>query len=849
MAFENFFELPSSVKLANGVSAYFRKTQPSGLVSVQVWIKTGSIHEGECLGGGLSHYLEHMLFKGTEKYSAEEITRRVQAVGGSINAYTTFSRTVYYIDVPTESAEVAFEILAQLTQKPKLDSAEAAREKDVILREIDMGRDDPDSRLSEDTIAEAFRVHPIRIPVIGYKNVFSQMTDRELKQYFENRYTPANTSIVVAGDIDESVVFALAEKYFSEMRERPCVQPFIPSEPEQLSPREVTLHGEVKILRGNLLWKTPGVAHEDAPALSVLSALLGKGDSSLLWQELHERKELVHAVDVSAWMPNELGLFWVSYAADLGKRAEVEDAVLKVVSSVVEEGVAPELLKKVSRQALVGMVNSSSTAASAAARLGAECVERGDPAATKFFYEKIKALTPEDVRRVAEKYLVDTTRTTSAFEKTPPAKSAKVRASRAASPFPKFEATRLSCGIRVLTQPVPGFPKVHIRASALGGGAFESPSTRGATALMSSLLTLDAGARTASEVAEAIESVGGRFDETSGNNTFSLYTETLSGDEAVGCDILADALTAPKFSREAFLRERSTQLAALLSEYDEVEEYARIALREQFFGTHPMGTHNYGTEESLAALSLDDVCALRSRLVVPENLVIAVSGEFDRERLTAMLEEKFAGFGVGRKPAASPDISSVFEKMRPQAAREIEIAPPSPAEQAIVQLAFPDVGCCDERYWVGSLVDELLSGMSSRLFLEVREKRGLAYFVGAGRVLTPVTGMFYLYAGTEKAKTEVVLEEMRKELQRLREGKVTAEEIAGAKARICVGRRTARQRASVRCASAVLNALYGLPADRDEEMEARLGALTVDDIARFATEVLSPDAALALTIR
>lgn len=119
---DTFSKLPASRQLSNGISAFFRKTLPSGLVSIQVWVKTGSIHEAEFLGGGLSHYLEHMVFKGTEKFSAEEITRRVQSVGGNINAYTTFSRTVYYIDVPAESAEIAFEILSQLTLKPRLDA-------------------------------------------------------------------------------------------------------------------------------------------------------------------------------------------------------------------------------------------------------------------------------------------------------------------------------------------------------------------------------------------------------------------------------------------------------------------------------------------------------------------------------------------------------------------------------------------------------------------------------------------------------------------------------------------------------------------------------------------------------
>lgn len=851
---ETFFSLPRSIKLANGVSAFFRRTLPSGLVSVQVWVKTGSIHEGEFLGGGLSHYLEHMVFKGSEKFSAEEITRRVQAVGGNINAYTTFSRTVYYIDVPAEAAETAFEVLSRLTLKPRLDPLDAAREKDVILREIDMGQDDPDSRLADATLETAFRIHPYRVPVIGYKPVFSRMTDRELRAYFEKRYTPNNLAIVVAGDIESELVFALAEKYFSDAPARPSPEILIPSEPPQLAPREITIRGNVNILRGNLLWKIPGIAHEDTPALSVLASLLGKGDSSLLWQDLHEKRGIVHALDVSAWTANDLGLFWINYAAELGDRTKAEDAMREMIRRISTDGVASALLKKASRQAVVGLVNSLGTASSSAARLGAECVERGDPAATKIFLEKIDALTPEDIRRVAKKYLREESVTTSAFEKAEP-QGKRVRKSvpastGAAHAFPPFEETKLSCGIRVLLQPVPGFPKVHLRASMLGGTAFESEKTRGATALLSTLMTLDAGTRSAAEIAEGIESVGGRFDEISGNNTFALFAETLSGDENLSCEILADAICAPRFSEENFARERATQLAALRSEFDEIEEFARIALREKFFGSHPLGTHNFGTEDALEALTPDDIRALHAKLAVPENIVIAASGEFERDALLATLEKQFSPARFANcTHVPAEDFAKAFRDFSARKSREIEIAPSVPAEQAIVQLAFPDVGFRDERYWVGTLADELLSGMSSRLFLEIREKRGLAYFVGANRIGSPSTGMFFLYAGTEKGKAPIVLDEMRRELNRLRSGKISAEELAGAKTRICVSQRTTRQRAASRCGNAALNALYGLPVNRDAETEARLGALTADDVARFATEILAAEKSLTLIVK
>lgn len=845
---DTFAALPRSARLGCGIPAFFRKTLPSGLLSVQVWVKTGSIHEEEFLGGGLSHYLEHMAFKGTEKYGAEEIVRRVQAVGGSLNAYTSFDRTVYYADVPAEAAETAFDALSQIVLFPRLDARDAEREKDVILREIDMTADDPDSRLADATLAEAFRVHPYGIPVIGRKNVFSRMTSRELETYFKKRYVPANIGVAAAGDADADAIFALAEKYFGSAEERPCPAAFVPAEPPQLAPRERTLRADVRVLRGNVLWKIPGCAHADAPALSALAAILGKGDSALLWRELHEERGLVHELDVSAWMPPGAGgLFWISYAGELGDRGKIEDALLAAAARVAREGVDSALLRKVSRQAVSALVGSLGTASAAAARLGSECIGRGDPAATKIFLEKIRALTPEKIRAAAEKYFRSETLTTAALEKSAPRGKP---ASRAAAPrfgaFPPFEEIRLSSGVRALLQPVPGFPKVCLRASLLGGGSFETEKTRGASALLSTLMTLDAGTRTAAEIAEEIESLGGSFDEVSGNNSFSLIAETLAGDETSAAGILADAVCAPRFSEENFRRERASQLAALRGEADEIESFARLALRREFFGAHPLAVPGVGTEEALSALRLSDVEALRARLVVPENVVVAASGEFDRDALAALLEEKFSPARF--RGNGAEDLGLRFAAASPGAARELEIAAPAPAEQTIVQLAFPDVGFRDERHWVGALTEELLGGMSSRLFLEVREKRGLAYFVGAERIAAPEAGMFFLCAGTARERAAATLEEMRREMRRLRGGRISAEELLGAKTRLCVALRSGRQRASSRCGNAALNALCGLPADRDAEAESRIGALTADDVARFANETLAEEFSLALTV-
>src|SRR3954470_19390045 len=198
--------------LPNGLTLIIKRDSSAALASVQVWVKTGSIHEENHLGAGLSHFLEHMLFKGTERRAGREISATVQAHGGYINAYTTFDRTVYYIDVPSSHTSVAIDLLADATLHSTLPADEIATEKEVILREIDMCLDDPDQRLSQALFETAFRTHPYRQPIIGHRDVFAACTRDDLVGYYRSRYVPNNLVVVIVGDFDPVATRAAIEE-------------------------------------------------------------------------------------------------------------------------------------------------------------------------------------------------------------------------------------------------------------------------------------------------------------------------------------------------------------------------------------------------------------------------------------------------------------------------------------------------------------------------------------------------------------------------------------------------------------------------------------------------------------
>ena len=184
--------VPERRVLANGLEVIYSHRPGIGLCTVQAWVRTGSIHEGRWEGSGISHYLEHMVFKGTGRFTNRELTDAIHRSGGSSNAYTTFDRTVYYVDAPQEGFETAMEAIADMVFDPLITDADARMEREVILREIAMCDDEHDQMLAKSVLEEAVRAHALRQPVIGHRDLFVRITPDDLRAYHAGRYVPSN---------------------------------------------------------------------------------------------------------------------------------------------------------------------------------------------------------------------------------------------------------------------------------------------------------------------------------------------------------------------------------------------------------------------------------------------------------------------------------------------------------------------------------------------------------------------------------------------------------------------------------------------------------------------------------
>jgi len=635
--------------LPNGATVILKPDRSAALASVQVWVRTGSIHEGAQLGAGLSHYLEHMLFKGTERRAGREISATVQSHGGYINAYTTFDRTVYYIELPSEHTEVAIDLLADVVLHSSLPADEAVKERGVILREIAMTQDDPDERLWRSLFSTAFREHPYRHPVIGHRDLFSTATAADLTTYYRARYVPDNLVVIIVGDVDLAAAQAAVERHFGAAPRARLAPVLVPAEPVQLAPRAEHRFEDIEVARSAVAWQVPGLAHRDAPVLDLLAMALGHGESSILWQELREKAALVHTIEASCWNPGTSGLFCVTFTCDADKREKAAAALEAIVRRLASRGLGASHLKKALRQLVAGEIASRQTMSGQAARLGEAEVVVGDLDHSRSFFERLGSVTAADLRRVIRTYLVPTVRTSVSINPTASRGGATPGLSTATpAQADSFSDTRLPNGSRLLVQRNPRLPSLHFRLLMAGGPAHEPPGKRGATALLANLLTKDTRRRSAAEVARFIEEVGGAFYPFFGNCSLGLAAEVLPSDAGRAITLISEAVLEPAFKAGAVRLERDAQLASLSQDQDDVVIEARKLIRRKFFGAHPLALDALGEAAGVRALTPADLAALHRKLAVAPNIVLAVAGDLPRG-----IEASLRSF-LARLPAGEP---------------------------------------------------------------------------------------------------------------------------------------------------------------------------------------------------
>ena len=806
--------------LPNGLTIIIDEDHSAPVASIQAWCQTGSIHEGKHLGAGLSHILEHMLFKGTETRPSSEFVLRIQDQGGYINAYTSYDRTVYWIDIPSKGVVTAIELLSDAMMNSALPPLEYSKEQEVIRREFAMGFDDPDRVASHQLMGTAYQVHPYRIPIIGHLDIHDQLKRDDVMEYYKLRYVPNNLFFVIVGDVDPEKVTGQLEAYFSRYPRMSLPPVYVPGEPQQLGARRNDTEFPTELTRLSLAWHIPNVTSDHTPALDVLSTILGDGASSRLNQRIREKLGLVNSIGAYAYTPGDPGLFGIDANLDPSKRPAAEKAIGEVLEDVKANGVSTAEIDKAKRRALGQHLHSLTTVRGKAGDLGSSWLLTRNLQFSNEYLTALQRVTVADIQHVLETYFTGDNLTVSSLN--PPGTVTKA-AAQSPAPVPgEIQKFELANGLRVLVREDASLPLVSMIAVFKAGILAETPENNGITRLCSRVLTKGTATRTAEQIVDQIESLGGGIGSDSGNNSISVSVRVMKPDLEAGLELFSDVLLHPVFPGKEIELEKQSQLAALKAEDEEVTSTARNLMRNALYPGHPYSLRLNGSPATVSNLTREQVADFYAGFGVAKNGVIAIFGDVKADEVKALAERLF-----GQMPSGTEGLTAPPEP--PTLAESKTVEEHRNKAQAILMVAYRGADMFSRDRVALELIDEACSDLGSRFFVRIREKMGLAYFVGTTQMLGLVPGPFLFYLGTAPAKLEAVKAELLDEISQLAKNGLSEEELARAKEK-AIGQQAIRNQSQDSLGySCALDELYGTGYNYYRTERAQIEAVTLDE--------------------
>ena len=834
---------PSTAKkwvLPDGLTLIVKEDRSAPVASVQAWCGTGSIYEDDKLGAGLSHILEHMLFKGTKTQKASEIAQKIQDVGGYINAYTSFDRTVFWIDVPKDGVQTALAVLADAMMNSTLPPEEYNKEQEVIRREFAMNLDDPDRMAGLLLFATAYQRHPYRLPVIGEMEIYNQLTQEQVMQYYKSRYVPNNLTFIVVGDIDAEKIRQQLADYFKDYPEKSLKPVFVPEEPPQLGRRQAHNEFPTELSRLSLAWHIPELTHPDVPALDLLSTILGEGRSSRLYRRVREQAGLAFSVSAFSYTPGDPGLFGVDATVDPKKRDDALKLIQQIIGEVKQAGVTADELMKATKMSLSHHLDALTTMRGQASDLGSNWFLTRNLDFSRDYLTAVQKVTLDDIRRVVSKYLVDQNLTvTSLNPKGSLAGKREAAKPVAAGEVQKFE---LSNGLRLLVREDPRLPLASMSAVFRSGLLAETPQTNGVTRLTARVLLKGTKNRTAEQIADQIEAIGGSISSDAGNNSMSVSVHMMKPDLKIGVDLLADVLLNATFPEKAVAREKEVQKAGIKQEEEQLTTVARNILRQALFTDHPYALRANGSTESVQHLAQKDLIEFRDKYLVARNGVVSVFGNVKAAEVKQLFDRALGKMKPGTLALTDARPSAPIAKIE-------NVESNKEKAQGVIMVGYRGVDMFDKDRHALELIDEASSDLGSRFFIRIRENMGLAYYVGASQMQGLVPGLFAFYLGTDPQKVEPVKTALLDEIRKLASEGLTEEELNRAKRKFIGQHEIAMQSNDSFGYQCALDELYGLGFDYYKKLEQEVNAVSLDEIKRVASKYFRDQPYVLATVR
>lgn len=868
--------------LKNGM-AVICKRDSSPVLAVRGYVRTGGVYEGKWLGGGLSHLLEHLVAGGSSERRTEAQNRDLlQQIGNDSNAYTTTDHTAYFINTTPDHLDQATDLLTGWLLGAKITPAEYRREYQVVQRELEKGKGEPGRQLAYLFNMNRYHVNPARVPTIGYQEVIQGLSRDDVYQYYKMTYQPNNMILSLAGDLDPEVMLKAVQKYVADAKPGRVYSPEIPAEPPVLAPRTVVTTfprlGQAQVILG---FPSVEMTSPDMYALDLLSTIMGGGESSILTERLRDEKQLVTGVGAGDDTPTyATGTFEVDMTLDPKNIEAAKAEVLKVIEEVKDKPIDAARIERAKTQMRVEQVRNKLTSEGLASDLALNYMHTRDPHFGDLYVQRVEKVTAEQLQDVARRYLVPSRLLTTAMVPSEYVGAAGLPKAedllRAAGPSSKVAAASeenkasavvrsvLDNGTVLLVKRVPTSPIVQISMYALGGLTDEDDATNGLGNFTMEMLPRGTRTRSAREIAEFFDSIGGSVNTGIGNNTFFWTADCLKKDLAKTLDVYADVVEHPAFAASEVEPMRQRLLAAIAQQDAEWHAQAMRYFKKVFFtpSHSPYRFTTTGKEEVVSAAKPEQLSEWYTSKALAAPRVLAIYGDVDPDQV-----KELAAKALGALPKVAEPAPRKTEEEGSPAPAESSAKPAITVTQVEVQktekplasvvIGFDSHTVIGGPTWYPLTVIETITGGYSYptgYLFEVLRGKGLVYEVVAmpfPGVSEKYPGTFLAYAGCDPSKVNEVVDLMLENLARPEGSAADINEqwFGRAKKLIVTMDALQNETPAAQATTAALDELYGLGYRHHEEFGGKINAVSLAEaqavsrsrLSRCVVTICTPD--------
>lgn len=836
-------------KLSNGLTVLLKEDHSSRVTAVNVYVRAGSRNEPERIGG-ISHLIEHLIFKGTEQRPVGAIAREIEARGGEINAYTTQDETVYWAVVPSTETNTAADVLLDGVFNARFDPDEVEKEREVVLEELRRSLDSPPRRLYDLLSRTAYALHPYARPVLGRQESLESITREDLLAYHKKWYVPGNVIVVAVGDFRTSDVRAAIRESTKAVRKSTPHRPEIPMDPPE-RPGQVSVElDRSQSVHFALSFPIGNAVDSDTPVLDVLASLLGGGESALLNSRLKYDRALVSEIYAYADTPVDPGLFVIAGETEPGHLDSAVQEVLSVLREV-KRGVEADAAARARFTIEKSLIEHRETMEGKARGLATAAAFFDDPHFEAHYLAALKEIQPDDLRGAAQKHLGLERAVLAVIYPESAGESAETIQGRLRSLLEesKMETATMSLetlgnGVRLILWETSSAPTVSVSAVLRGGVRAETDRNNGVNALMARSWARGTARIDGETLTRRLEEIGSSMDGFSGMNTLGLRADSLASGFEETFGLFLDALVEPRFDHQEIANAARRMETEIRSSERDLGHQAFRRFRENLFHNHPYRLDPMGDHTRIRSISRDNLVDNYTQTVSPSNLVLSVVGAFD----AVSFRQRFVPRIEGWQPAASRTDLVVqplpVDRIDSPTLKKYQL----PSHQTHIVSGFIGPPAASADRYALDVLDAALSNQSGRLFIRLRDQEALAYVVAFQSFYGIDTGYLALYLACDPSKTDQAQTGLSREISLLVENGLTPQEFEDARRYLIGSHEIGLQRNSNKSFTTALDEAMGLGYRHFAEYARAIAEVRPEDVTAVIRKYILPDRTLTVTI-